>query len=236
VIVDERLNVQDVVGEVNLLLSSERKGIRSAKSGNELAESPIRAPKMSEEQGVPNAYLFWRNGSLYLCSPKPVSAIDITLDGNVAWDIAKHGLVMTSKDNHIVAYSLNGSTIPIGETVIATASGTMPAVLDAMLSDSDAQEIKLIFSSPTGLDNIDRGDVNVVAADGGRIVIKLRQPLTDAKWVVYSANGSMIDLGSEDIINVGSKTIVNGLETGLYMVIISAPNLPTYITKIAIIR
>ena len=234
VIVDERLNVQDVVGEVNLLLASESNGAPRR-------DAPKRSDKLpeSEAQAGADAYLYWHNNLLYLSSPRPVAALDITLNGNVTWDIAKYGLVTTTKDNHIVAYSLNGSTIPAGETAIAMASESIPEVLNAMLSDTDAQEIRVGYSAPgiiTGLNSIKPADVNVMAADGGRVLIKLPQPLTDASWAVYSVNGRLVASGNDDMIGAGSTTLAHGLEAGVYLVRIATPNQPAYITKIAIIR
>lgn len=234
VIVDERLNVQDVVGEVNLLLASESNGAPRR-------DAPKRSDKLpeSEAQAGADAYLYWHNNLLYLSSPRPVAALDITLNGNVTWDIAKYGLVTTTKDNHIVAYSLNGNTIPAGETAIAMASESIPEVLNAMLSDTDAQEIRVGYSAPgiiTGLNSIKPADVNVMAADGGRVLIKLPQPLTDASWAVYSVNGRLVASGNDDMIGAGSTTLAHGLEASVYLVRIATPNQPAYITKIAIIR
>ena len=229
VIVDERLNVQDVVGEVNLLL---------AQDGNTSKLMQTKAPGSQNQSIVSDAYLYWYNNVLYLSSRQDIAALDISLSGNgeISWNLKDYGLTVSNSNNHIVAYSLSGATIPSGVTAIATAENdAAPEIINAVLSDIDANEVSVNFNSGiiTGVDDlINNSDVKIFAAEGGRVMMATSQYLTNVEWQVITIDGRMIAAGNEQNINKDFTTLVSGLNAGVYIVTVYADGKPVSTAKI----
>ncbi|MCQ2096116.1 MAG: hypothetical protein MJY59_05195 [Bacteroidaceae bacterium] len=123
-----RINVQDVVSTVNLLLDN---GSRVPKAGSPFAVTDDQAAE---------CLVFVRGNQVILSSAEPVAALHVLADAPVQWDLGKYGLEVGVKRNGMVAYSLTDGVIPAGETVIGTCpDGTH--IINATLSDRDAQRI-----------------------------------------------------------------------------------------------
>lgn len=142
---DNVINVQDAVSLVNLLLESES---ASARIQN-------RVRRASEVSSEATAGVFIENGKLIISSTVPVASFDIVISSGQEWTMAEElsqiGFVcMTRRDGsqiHLVGYSLNGTTLPVGQTTIGeTGNGT---VSYAMLADEHAQEIPSTYNSST---------------------------------------------------------------------------------------
>lgn len=134
---DDIINVQDAVSIVNLLLEP---ASASARMQN-------RAKRASEVSSEATACVFIENGKLMVSSAVPVASFDIVVSSGQEWTMAEGlsqiGFTCTTRRNsnqiHLVGYSLNGTALPVGQTMIGeTGNGT---VSYAMLADEDAQEI-----------------------------------------------------------------------------------------------
>ena len=226
VIVDEKLNVQDVVGEVNLLLAN-----------NSGAGMRRRAPQAGDD-GTPAgaANLYWRDGVLYLASDKPVAALDVILAGDVKWDIARYGLTVGTRGSHTVAYSLTGGSIPAGVTPVATAlEAVAPAVTAAMLSDTAALEIPVSLTDPdiTGVNDVMPDGVTVVTPAPGTIALAVPVAIENAEWTVVAVDGRVVAAASGSL-SAGLTELATGLDTGVYAVVVKAAGAPVATTKILI--
>lgn len=145
---DNIINVQDAVSLVNLLLEPASASARTQK----------KARRASEFSSEATASVFIEDGKLIVSSTVPVASFDIIVSSGQEWTMAEElsqiGFAcMTRREGnqiHLIGYSLNGTTLPVGRTIIGeTGKGT---VSYAMLADQDAQEILTgINSTPTGI-------------------------------------------------------------------------------------
>ena len=139
---DEQINVQDIVPLVNLLFETET------------AAAPMvrRSANTSEAE----ATVFCRSGSLVVNTMRPVAAFDITIDGAMNMEIANElrqaGITVQTKTTregmHLIGYSLSGTYLPIGTTVIG-AFNKNATVSNAMLSDREANSVSVSLSEST---------------------------------------------------------------------------------------
>ena len=140
---DEVINVQDAVCMVNKLLDDNASPIRMAHHAKQNTESSSEA----------DASVFVEEGLLTIASAVPVSAFDIVVSTSQAGDLLPElknkgftcAIRQSNGQTHLVGYSLSGATLPIGKTAICRMIGG--AVTYAMLSDMDAQEIKVTTNS-----------------------------------------------------------------------------------------
>ena len=163
--VDRNINVQDIVLLVDTIMSQEEETPAGVKSFDPtlIAE---------EEETETDAQLFWRGHELVLSSMVPVAAADIRLSADdVEWNIP--GFNITAKHGRAIIYSLGGSELPAGETVIATSRGGNSVISSAILSDRKAKPVSVGIagkSIPTGIAGIDASGQWRIATVGGNLV------------------------------------------------------------------
>jgi hypothetical protein len=150
--VDNILNVQDVVCTVNILLTNMQQ------SNDIITESNGMRTARCLSDVYTKAYIYAANGLLKLYSTAPIAALSIKTTGNVTWDIRDYGLTQTVANNTVVACSITGATIPGGETLLGTYSGTVD-ILNISLSDEEAQIVDVTILNDDHESNIH--DVNV---------------------------------------------------------------------------
>ncbi|MBR0201687.1 MAG: DUF4859 domain-containing protein [Bacteroidaceae bacterium] len=163
--VDRNINVQDIVLLVDTIMSQEEETPAGVKSFDPtlIAE---------EEETETDAQLFWRGHELVLSSKVPVAAADIRLSADdVEWNIP--GFNITAKHGRAIIYSLGGSELPAGETVIATSRGGNSVISSAVLSNRKAKPVSVGIagkSIPTGIAGIDASGQWRIATVGGTLV------------------------------------------------------------------
>lgn len=146
---DDKINVQDVVREVDLLLDrsvpTEYSGVNSNHGRERL--TPRRV--LNRQCGA-HASLYFVNGQLILDSETPVAALGIVVrsEANLDWSkLQAFGLTVSARaisdGVHIIAYSMSGAVVPAGKTTIAVASGHTAQIAYATLTDSAARHISL---------------------------------------------------------------------------------------------
>lgn len=145
---DETINVQDAVCLVNVLLGMDAS----------LATQTYAARRSSPQFSEASASIYIEDGFLKINSAVPVSAFDIVVStdhkGEIISQLDKFGFTCSVKRNgnqlHFVGYSLSGSEIPTGETVICELSNGVVAY--TMLADREANEISAsLAGAPTGI-------------------------------------------------------------------------------------
>ena len=203
---DGYLNVQDVVGEVGLLLSQTPEGA---------ANSPQRVP--AREESGDAAALDWIDGVLYLKSNVPVAAIDIVNKvDNIQWLIEDLGMIESSswveQGSHSVVYSLGDAVIPPGVTAIATTTSRPANVVVASLSDAEADPIPVVINSGSaGLKSISDDHGIVCRWEGSNLIISSGGLMSDVDVVIYTVDGrvafekhlSQLDCGENSIDVMG---------------------------------
>lgn len=166
---DERINVQDVVKLVDILLDE-----------TPVLYSRVQKLKNSRTQELndsqPSARLFWRDDELVLQTEVPVAAADICLEtsGEIIWNVAQMCFTVAQRNaagrNHTIMYSLSDATLPVGETILATVQGGQAQVETAVLTTRDAEIINTALQEPipTGISefNIATGVWTLTSADG----------------------------------------------------------------------
>ncbi len=169
---DEVINVQDIICLVNKLMNSEPQNSRSTglavEAGNGLlSQVPVR---LGSRVSLPSAELFVKDGKLMVNTRQPIAAFDITVSGARSIDVAsclrQMGLTVSTKvlpnGLRIIGYAMNGACIPIGSSIVGTLDAETAIVSDAMLSDSKAKAISVVFgSTTTGAQAIDHSLLNI---------------------------------------------------------------------------
>ena len=158
---DERINVQDVICTVDILLGdSEEQGTETLSAPRSLADA---AAADAEEA---DACLYLRGGKLYLHSRVPVASLTVKATGNVKWDLRHTGLQQAVAGGNVVAYSLDGTTLPIHEDVLL-GEYTEATVYAVSLSDADARPITVRVSTDGSTTHID--ETGLTTDDDARI-------------------------------------------------------------------
>lgn len=145
---DDNINVQDVVCTVDILLkSSEQQSV--APNG-----SRVNSADMTVDNDC-DASIYMSNGKIYLNSKFPVASLSIKAEGDIKWRLNALGMEQSTLRGNVVAYSLNGTTIPSYEDVVI-GEYTHATVHSASLSDNEAQSISVGFNggSPTGISGV----------------------------------------------------------------------------------
>ncbi len=196
--VDDILNVQDVVGEVGILL---------AQNPVSLNNRPLQTPLQGDDAAM--ASLYWSNGTLYLVNSVPVASIDIVnaVTGDIRWLVEDLGMIVTTAridgGEHAVLYSLGDAVIQPGVTAIATTASPKPNVLAAKLSNEDALLVPVVLNNAS--DGIASIVINPVRLqiDGASLMLISDRELKDVDVTIYSIDGRVI-----------LKQHLNGLQYG----------------------
>lgn len=134
---DGVINVQDVICTVNILLSSSNDHPQEAK-GKQANIARTTESSLTDA----DAYMYICDGKIYLHSRVPVASLSVKADGNVRWDIERVGLMQSTANGNVVAYSLNGATIPSYEDVVLGECANAK-LCSVSLSDIYAQSISV---------------------------------------------------------------------------------------------
>jgi len=153
---DGFINVQDAVSLVNILLEN-----NPAPASAQLYHQRREVAAISSDN---DATVFVANGKLIVNAAEPVSSFDIVVatgsEYNVNEALAYAGFTCSVKQTedevHLIGYSLNGATLPVGENVLGSLTGGV--VTYSMLADTEAEEITTPFgSTPTGIHSATSG-------------------------------------------------------------------------------
>ena len=150
---DDDMTVQDVVRLVGLLLEQPLETTQ----GNRAAHSEgIRPAPARREKGTEAVVIYVRDGRLILRTAQPVAAFDIVVDGASAATVTEAtrqagiatALRSTGEGVRIIGYAPSGDSLPAGEHVIATLTGTTASVKTALLADARAHALTATLNNP----------------------------------------------------------------------------------------
>lgn len=191
---DMVINVQDVVEEVNLLLSASMGTVSSA---------PAKAAVAAESSAVATAQLSSSNGKLVLSTRQPVAAMDVWIDHAQTLQLSDalkaQGLACAySQDGqrlHAVVYSLLGALLPVGTVEVGQLTGSEPAVLSATLADEAAQPLPVaVLKGTTGLEPATTAHASASWADGKLMITA--HPQATTRWTVTTLTGQTVAHGT----------------------------------------
>lgn len=181
--IDETINIQDVVCTVNEILSQ-----------------PIIVPMSSYSNEYTDAVIYWRGNELVLKTTKEIAALDIVTTGasDIDWSKNKSDFIVSTKDvekfNRAIIYSTNGSTFPIGETVIATAGNVItPSVVNATLADVNAHFISVGCNrqSISSIEMVETKSISLIQ-NGASISLSVIENTNNLKCKIYECNGRLV--------------------------------------------
>lgn len=184
---DAVLNVQDVVGEVNILLAQNEPAMGA----------PRRASDGSDDEPA-EASLYWSDGTLYIVTAQPVASLDVINHTRepIHWNLSKLGMLVstasTAHGEHAVIYSMDDAVIPAGVTALATTTAREVSVTAAALSDPDANRISVSLNNGTdGLQSITRDEANCQLQDG-MLYITTPADLGGVEVMICSIDGRVL--------------------------------------------
>ncbi len=131
--VDNIINVQDVVCTVNILLANAAQPMYVSKNRQKIAQLVHVAT---------DASVYIQDGKVILNTQTPIAVIDIKAEGDINWDVERYGMIQSTKQSNLVAYSLSGTTLPTGETIIGTCSSDT-YIKDVSLADCNANTVSV---------------------------------------------------------------------------------------------
>ena len=201
---DERVNVQDAVCLVNILLESTPPA----------ATLNVSNTSRMAESGIHRAMLTVADGQLVLSSSTPVSAFDIIVEGvrpeDVTSLIEPLGFMVSKRQHgngtHIVGYSPAGGLLPIGETAICSFAKPKPQVTHAILADDRAKAISIIVNEQTDIDEVSEATMEV-ALRNNMITITTTKAMSNIRWTLLTLGGTVLDGGELSGIPAGISQI-----------------------------
>lgn len=168
---DEKINVQDAVCLVNLLLDK-----------NPGAANARRLIGQNDGEAADANQVFIDEGRLFINTTSPIAAFDIVVstESGVALssELSAHGLTCSMREadghTHLIGYSLSGGTLPEGLTEIGC--NVEGAVVYAMCAGKDAREIPVSLNlTPTDIpetsSNMNTDDIRYVIPMGTKYAI-----------------------------------------------------------------
>lgn len=149
---DSLLNVLDVVLLVNTLMAQ---------------QPPAVVPAAFPVPLAPAAWLSCDGGHLVINATQPIAAFDVIISGthditltdelqNIGFT---YSIQQQNNNLHIIAWSLNGATLPPGQTVIGKLHNSAlsgfaaetPRIAGAVLVDSEARRLSVAIGTTTGI-------------------------------------------------------------------------------------
>ena len=137
---DEIINVQDVVCTVNIMLGEAASAARKHYASRSYAENAEYTDSQQNTNTSAQAGIYLRGGKIFLNTEVPVAALSIAASGNISWNLKQLGMEQATEGSSLVAYSLSGNTLPVGETLIGTYEGNA-TITGISLADEEAKSI-----------------------------------------------------------------------------------------------
>lgn len=170
---DDQINVQDAVSTINMLLDQELPSLSAARS----PERTDGATVSPDDNGGEEVTLYLKEGVVEMESTHPVAALHIQCENGFAWDFALHGMQQSTKESNVVAYSFDGTSLPVGRVAIGTYSSD-PVIHRVTASDAGARHLRtrVVLSGATHMEGIpanESNDADIYTLSG----IRMKKPV-----------------------------------------------------------
>lgn len=201
---DDKINVQDVVLMVSLLLNQPVS-----------VAVPLSLTYTDNSDGDIEAELEWNGAELTLNTEVAVASFEVLLAGCVSdkmvWQLPE-GFTVQCKEvdgfTRVVVYSLSGVELPVGESVLATMGGQKARLVSVTMADSYARKIATrLDSRVTGIEWVEGNSACTCRWMDDCLQLNVHQPLERAEWKLVTVSGQTVAEGYLDKIEVG-RTIL----------------------------
>lgn len=201
---DDKINVQDVVLMVSLLLNQPVS-----------VAVPLSLTYTDNSDGDIEAELEWNGAELTLNTEVAVASFEVLLAGCVAdkmvWQLPE-GFTVQCKEmdgfTRVVVYSLSGVELPVGESVLATMGGQKARLVSVTMADSNARKIATrLDSRVTGIEWVEGNSACTCRWMDDCLQLNVHQPLERAEWKLMAVSEQTVAEGYLDRIEVG-RTIL----------------------------
>lgn len=197
---DDRVNVQDVVLMVTLLLNQEV-----------VTAVPLSLTYINKVEAPAKATLAWADNRLMLSTEENVASFELLLEGCVAerlsWQLPEGFIVQMNEIDgftRVVVYSLTGAELPVGETLLATVSGNVSHLVSAILSDASAREISVqLNGAVTDIEVQSMANLPCRWNDGA-LQLVVDAPLHQAEWSLSAMSGQIVAEGYQGRVESGN--------------------------------
>ncbi len=211
---DSRINVQDIVKTVNIIIDTPVDG-----------DSPANRRMASGEEAPNAAYL--SDGALCLQLTEPVTVIDLTIQSASASQIrsllpvGEWQCLMKTNGNQtrMVIFSPMCSELPEGLHQLIQISAEHALVTNIRLANKNADFVKVgvYESKPTGISLPTVAEASCVV-NGQGLDLTLCEDVRSAQVKVYATDGRLIDSFALQSASAGIYHIADALQSGTYIV------------------
>lgn len=197
---DDIINVQDVVGVVDVLLKQTPEDMSAAREtlSNRRKMMAMLENEYVEDEEETSAFIFVSDEGLSISCEREVAALDLVVSQDIDFtELKRLGFVvsraqMANGKEHVVAYSLGGAVIPAGEHIIGTDTAGK-TIIAATLADIESERINTVINNgATGIEiaDGDSDDGGIRYDLSGRIVNNAQRGFTIQKGQVRYSDKS----------------------------------------------
>lgn len=148
---DKRINVQDVVCTVDMLMKLP-------------VESYLARRSAYVNNTDADIHIWVENGKILIQSDKPVAALSLRHSGDIKWDLPGFGLTSSIREGALIAYSLTGGEIPAGRHILGEISEDT-ALIYGEGASPEGRDLSVCFGNP------DTVSVDGIGADEGAWIL-----------------------------------------------------------------
>ena len=210
---------------------------------NEILSQPISVPVTTFANEHTDAVIYWHGNDLVLKTTKEIAALDIVNKGvsDINWAINKSDFIVSSRNvdifNRAILYSPNGSTFPIGETVIATAANvTTPSVIQATLADTHANSVS-VGCNRQSISSIEMTEIKTasILQNESSILLSIIENTSNLKCKIYASNGKMVAMKEYRDLSAGEQIkLIDNLATNQLLIIAIETDKQSIVEKIIV--
>ncbi len=221
IIYDEMVNVQDMVGLIELILEGDIDETSTA----EVASMTVqKTPKSTQ------AKLYIEGNKLMLSSQVNIGAIQIDLaecsTNEIEWNIDNNNFQVSQKDKGVnmraMLYSMTGDEIRAGETQIATLKKIGSGILSVILADNMARSVSVEFDKRTISTGLDTKVFEEMSVELGEKFVRLHNynANQEINIRIYDMLGRQIEVQEAEKINKGELLVglSKKIEQGVYAI------------------
>ena len=212
---DERINVQDIVCTVNIVLDQESLAV----------DEPNAASMSRTQSSAPRTWVYTAGEQLRLVSATEVGALAIELRGvktsqvSLLLNHSQYQLVGrdTEQGSRYVIFSPTGRLIPAGEVTALLKISAEAEVVAAEAADSNAEKLDIVVGGePTDISQLLDG---MLAASfrGNQLVVKTTREISGMRLRLMSAGGAVVYSTSLSRMACGETSLAVNLVPGVYL-------------------
>lgn len=227
---DSRINVQDIVCMVNIVLRNQQPEQDDATKANARARTG----------NTVNA-LYTEGEGLFVTTDTPLGAIDVELTGVSSHEV---GLMLNRRDFQLISldteggsrhvlFSPTGKAIPVGTTQLLRLSTASAEPVYATLSSLDATLVDAAIGlRPTGMDGLTSNLSITLRMQDGNLGVTASQTLSNVELRVMTLDGVDVYVQHLSTLQAGTTLFQTELPKGLYVTTLASADSHTVNVKL----